>query len=315
VTGEDEFSGVDFDLLADYVGGALDGTPEHGTVATLIARDPAWRTAHDELMQGMTAVRTDLSALGSSSEPMPADLAERLDEAFAAATPRLDPDLATAGPVAIDGELGAPGRPRLEAVRGDASEPHRARVPKKGLRKRRWVAPLAVAAGLLAFVGFGLNYLSGLNRSSSDTAASSSAGRGENAPMMAPGAAGLVAGLPPATDIRSSGTDYQPTMLRGSASAKVQKAAPAPNVATDSAIDPLARLRPADALLGCLGAIAVANGGGTITVQDVDYARFEGTPALVVRFTAANGTWAWASRADCGTQEAGASTLAHAKVG
>jgi hypothetical protein len=307
VTGDDEFSGVDFDLLADYVGGALDGTPEHGRVAALVADDPAWRAAHHELMQGMATVGAELGALGGTPEPMPADLAARLDEAFTTAA-RSDAD-----------ELGAPSRPRLEAVPGGASESRRARVRKNGLAKRRWVAPLAVAAGLIAFVGFGLDYLSGLHRSSSDKAASSSAGRAESAPMMAtdraPGSAGLMAALPPAVDIRSSGTDYHDITLGGPAGASKKALVPAPNAATGSSVDPLARLRPPDALLGCLDEIALQNGAGTITVQSVDYARFDGSPALVVRFTAANGTWAWASRADCGTPAAGASTLDHAKVG
>ncbi|WP_373688915.1 hypothetical protein [Verrucosispora sioxanthis] len=38
-----EFSEVDHDLLADYLGGALDGTPEHAEIARRVAQDPAWR--------------------------------------------------------------------------------------------------------------------------------------------------------------------------------------------------------------------------------------------------------------------------------
>jgi hypothetical protein len=311
VTG-DEFSEVDFDLLADYVGGALDGTPEHARVARLISEDLAWRGAHEDLMRGMTAVRTELGALGRESEPMPADLVVRLDDAFG--TPA---DLAAAGPAAVDGELGAPGR-HLASVPGNASESPRARVRTNGLKRRRWVAPLAIAAGLIAFVGFGLDYLSGQNRGSSDTA-SSSAGRAESAPMMAtdgaPGAAGLVGALPPAADIRSSGTDYRTDTLGNPAAVGKKDFAPAPNAASGNAVDPLARLRPGAELQGCLDAIAGENGAGSITVQSLDYARFDGAPALVVRFTAANGTWAWASGSSCGMTQAGASTLGHAKVG
>jgi hypothetical protein len=35
----------------------------------------------------------------------------------------------------------------------------------------------------------------------------------------------------------------------------------------------------------------------------------------VLRFTAANGTWVWATGAGCGASGAGASTLDRAKVG
>jgi hypothetical protein len=312
----DEFGEVDFDLLADYVGGALDGTPEHATVAALIASEPAWRDAHDELARGMAAVGAALGALGTTAEPMPAEVATRLAEAFAAA-----------GPAADDEELGSPGRRHLSPVPAGAPE-ERASVRKRGPEKRgrrlRWAAPIAVAAAAVAFVGFGLDYLAGRSPDvTSDSAASggasSGAGRAENAPMLAtdqaPAAAG-VAGLPPAGEIRSTGTDYLPTTLAKAGTNDARKLAPAPGgVATDTAADPLARLRPGAGLQACLQAIADAHGAGAITVQSLDYARFTGTPALVVRFTAADGTWAWASGATCGSPGTGAATLGSAKVG
>jgi hypothetical protein len=189
----------------------------------------------------------------------------------------------------------------------------------------RWAAPIAVAAAVIAFVGFGLDYLAGRDSNpTSDSAASSTAGRAENAPMIAtdqaPGlsASGEVAGLPPAGQIRSTGTDYLSTTLAAGAAAPAdsRKVAPAPGgEATNSAVGPLTRLRPGAALLDCLRAIAGEHGAGTITVQSLDYARFEGTPALVVRFTATDGTWAWASGSTCGSPGIGAATLGHAKVG
>ena len=64
-----------------------------------------------------------------------------------------------------------------------------------------------------------------------------------------------------------------------------------PNRAAIGAADPLIRLRPAAALQHCLDAIA----GGQRRRADrgaesVDYARFDGAPALVVRFSAPNGS-------------------------
>ena len=49
-------------------------------------------------------------------------------------------------------------------------------------------------------------------------------------------------------------------------------------------------------------------------MESVDYARFDGAPALIVRFTAANGRWAWASGPACGTPAAGAATLGKVPV-
>jgi hypothetical protein len=49
-------------------------------------------------------------------------------------------------------------------------------------------------------------------------------------------------------------------------------------------------------------------------VQTVDYARYLGNPALVVRFSAANGVWAWASGPGCGAPGAGAAKLAAVQV-
>jgi hypothetical protein len=295
VTGN-EFSEVDFDLLADYVGGALDGTPDHATVADLITRDPAWRTAHDALATGMTAVGTQLSALGAAPELMPADLAVRLEEAFRAEAPA----------------------PRLEPIRGGAARVSTARSRRRSFR---WAVPVAAAAGVLAFAGIGIDYLAGSSNTATDRQTSSAGGaaRAENAPLAASGLP-QVAATPTREQIRSTGTDYDLATLGSGATARAaapagKGATVAPHVADDSAGAPLARLRANDALLGCLNAMATANGAGTITVQTVDYARFRGGPALVVRFSAANGNWAWASGPDCGAPGADAATLASVPVG
>jgi hypothetical protein len=324
----DEFSGVDIDLLADYVGGALDGTPDHATVAGLIARDPAWRAAHDELTEGMTAVGRELGALGATPEPMPAEFAVRLDAAFGAGI---------ADPAPIDPELVTPTVPHLKPVRGDASGRHLTPVPDSGVdrpagernretaakrrRRLRWAVPIAAAAGVLAFAGFGIDYLAGGTKASNDaTTSAGGAARAENAPMIASDQP-QVAAPTAAAQIRSSGVDYDRATLREAATtdalkAPAPKAAPqVPGLATDSAPAPLARLRAPDALTACLDAIAQANGAGTITVQSVDYARFEGNPALVVRFSAANGSWVWASGPACGAPGSGAATVASVPVG
>ena len=347
----DEFGEVDIDLLADYVGGALDGAPEHATVAALIVRDPAWRAAYDALVAGVAAVGSGLAALGATAEPMPADLAARIDAALAApvAGGRDHEIPAETGPgrEAATGRRGKPatGR-RREAATGPSGQAatgpsgEAANRPSGGAatgpsggaattgrrRRMRWAVPVAVAAALLAFAGFWTDYLTG-GTSTTSHGASTAAGRAEGTPLAATdGAPGAQAGppaaaLPPADRIQSSGTDYQPGSLASRAMsatkepATTKQIAPTPGLGTDSAAGSLARLRPAAGLLACLQAIAGGNGAGPITVQLVDYARYAGSPAIVVRFTAANGTWVWASGPDCGAPGAGASRLDAAKVG
>jgi hypothetical protein len=141
-----------------------------------------------------------------------------------------------------------------------------------------------------------------------------------------------VAAAPTGEQILASGVDYQRTTLQqntmrtlagpdataptAASGTTGKKASAAPHeLAKDLAHDALARLRPSEALLACLGAVARENDAGTITVQTVDYARYEGLPALVVRFSAGNGNWAWASGPECGTEAGGAATRGRVQVG
>jgi len=151
VTGA-EFSGVDIDLLADYVGGALDGTPDEAVVAALITEDAAWRDAHALLSDGVAAVTGQLHALGSVAEPMPVDVIARFDAALLTATD---------APEIADPSGGATVAPAVMEPGTDGAAParHLVAVPSgsRGKRARllRWAAPVGIAAGVLAFVGFG----------------------------------------------------------------------------------------------------------------------------------------------------------------
>jgi hypothetical protein len=421
VTGAD-FSGVDIDLLADFIGGVLTGTPEESVVAARIADDPAWQAAYESLGEGMLFVSAELSRLGP--EPMPADLAERLDATLAGfallnaeTTPETASQNTTAGaaqkntesatasaaqaaiqaaaerasgsavqnittqnadagtalnittqyadgsggqraaaqagaeraatgaapaaaedagsgarlgeadaaaavdPAPIAPELVEPGAPRLTLVRGglavDDGAPGVRKTqpePRRG-RRLRWAAPIAVAAGLIAFVGFGLDYLAGRQQDSvsTDSAAGSAAARSV-APNFA--ASGGEATL-------SSGTDYthatlgvdpvQPlTAPLTAPGTPARKTTPEMASGVESALQ---RLTSPSALAECLAAIEQANGGGALSEKSVDYARFDGAPAVIVRFTARNGRWAWASGADCGTPPGDAATLDKVPVG
>ena len=66
-----EFREVDHDLLADYVGGALDGTPERDRVARLVAEDAAWADAHATLAPAMARVHDELTGWGAAAPEMP----------------------------------------------------------------------------------------------------------------------------------------------------------------------------------------------------------------------------------------------------
>jgi anti-sigma factor RsiW len=308
----EEFSGVDIDLLADYVGGALSDDDE-ATVARLIADDPRWQEAYETIAPGMASVQASLQEF--ESEPMPADVIARLDAALASPI---------AEPTPIEPALVTPAEPHLEPVRsGDrhlTAVPGDSSTPARRRRRLRWAAPIAAAAGVLAFAGIGIDYLA-TNDSPQSTSDSSAAGSAaENAPMIASDSAGGLVPAPSDKQILASGTDYLRATL-GARSGQVM-GAPAESsesrkstgLSTDAAPE-LQRLRPRAALTACLEAIAQENNGGPITVETVDYARFEGSPAVVVRFSAGGQSWAWASGPECGTPAAEADRLFRVRVG
>jgi hypothetical protein len=294
VTGA-EFRGVDLDLLADYIGGALVGTPDESVVTTLIADDPAWRSAYESLSGDMAAVEAELGRF--EAEPMPDDIAVRLDAALAQATEK----------------------PQLTLIHGDGAS----HVREK--RKLRWVTPIAIAAGAVAFVGFGLDYLAGIERGSADKASTSSAGGTGQDRQETAEAPALSGTQPESTEpydaqdgstgktappqLLFTGRDYTKATLDGVA--QQQPLAASGTSAPTRALD---RLAPSLGLQQCLDKIAEANGAGAIRAETVDYAKFEGEPAIVVRFTAKNGTWVWASGPACGTPDGGADTRAKVPV-
>lgn len=338
-----EFSEVDHDLLADYVGGALDGTPDEAVVTALIAGDPAWRTAHDSLTVAVAAVGADLRALGATPERMPDDIAARITAALATATAT---GTGTASTNA-DGHRGAgeaaagsgDRKRHLSLVPGGATAAARpATVRRRPLLRR--AAPIATAAAVLAFAGVGVERLWGAgNDGQADRAATSAADPAaqaparENAPMLASEApesttaaagAGLLAAAPPPEGIVTSDRDYRGETLAGLA-APLDSAAPDRNKqapaspgeirAQERVSAPgLQRLGDPAALQECLQAIARELDRGPITVGTAEYARFEGAPALIVRFTA-DREWAWAAGPECGAPGRGADTLARVPVG
>jgi hypothetical protein len=325
VTGA-EFSEVDIDLLADYVGGALDGTPDETLVTTLIAENPVWRNAHAQLSGGVAAVTGQLRTLGSVAEPMPAEIFARIDSALTAAAAD-----ATGGTLTsiADSSSGVTAGPAAMEPGTDGAAPdrHLVAVPSgsRGRRARRlrWAAPVGIAAGVLAFLGFAFQQFSGAD--SADT--TSAAGSAADAPQAN---SGQELGSPNAApQILGSGTNYRRDTLGSAAmttmlgeepardsSTDARKAVPDVGASAEVAADPaLRRLRAQEELRACIEAIAAQHGVGPITPQTIDYARFDGAPAMIVQFTADGESWVWAVGPACGTRGVGADTRASVKVG
>ncbi|MDG6101266.1 hypothetical protein Daura_51380 [Dactylosporangium aurantiacum] len=259
------FSDADFDLLADFVGGALDGTPAADDVRRLISTDQGWAEAYGALVTAEVAVRDQLTELGAAPVPVPADVEQRLNAALQAAV--LAP---------------ASGAPVLDLAR--AREARRRRT-------QRWVIGLATAAAVLVCGGLGIRVAIDQQSANLDTATSASdGGKGEAAPQQLPPTSGGTR-----TSTRSdaalvaSGQDYGP----GTVGQLAQASPPAPAIAGEGSgsadlsksskpnavPEQLRRLQDPVARAACLNAV-VGEYGGQVAL--VDYARFEGRPALVV---------------------------------
>nr|MDT0663106.1 hypothetical protein [Micromonospora sp. DSM 115978] len=353
-----QFREVDPDLLADYVGGALAGTPAEATVDRLVTEDPDWEHAYADLVRATDAVRLDLADWGAEPEPMPADVADRLTAALrdsaAPESPRDSADLHgvadllgvvdrpdAAGSQSDTGPF-RPGKPAPDRVTGpgrrsasgvpDQTRPGGARNRGTAPGRRRWsrlAGPVAVAAAVAAFAGFGMSRLVA-PQSSSDSAVTSQRGgssSGDSAPESATGVGPPRAlSEPSAERLLASGTNYTPANLAGLAGDLDRQAGD--DVATRSAPttgsedsgggtpNALARLTDRTALSGCLDAVAVEHDRGALTVEVVDYAAFEGTPALVIRYLDdEGGRWALVAGPACGLPGSGADTRYRAQVG
>jgi hypothetical protein len=287
VTGH-EFSEVDFDLLADYVGGALDGTPDEAVVARRVAQEPGWTEAHAALSAATGSVRAGLASWGESAEPMPAEVADRIA-------------------AALEQE---PQGPALSLVPDDPDEPRRT-VTRARRRLPAWAAPAAIAAGVAALAGLGLSQASNLSDGSDDGAAGTTA----DAPAL-----GNAEAAPGVLQVAESGRDYrQLADARAPAMAASSQQARAQDEEQDTFSSPLTaldRLRDPAALAACIRAIAEAHPPGVTSVEVVDLATFEGSPAAVVFFTDRLGArWVWASGPECGLAARGADTRGSAKIG
>jgi hypothetical protein len=314
---------IDHDRLADFVGGALDGTPDATAVRTLIETDPGWAAAHADLVAASAAVSADLRSFGSRPNAVPEDVAARLDGLFrrlesdpraateartvtggeqpgSVRTGRADGASARSGGVTASG----PGGPGGPARRGPGGTGPGRRTPA---RRAKWAAGLAAVAAVIA-VGVGFVSMVPIQGSDEATSGAADSAGGAAAPQSA-------GGPPPI----ASGRDYQPGSFAGLGSGQRPQAAP-PGQADASArqgsvaggepfssredanVPPeLIRLTGPAARQDCLDAIMRMHGGVPTVVE---YARFTGRPALVVLLEGA-GTgdgrqWIVVAGPDCG---------------
>ncbi|MEH1164914.1 hypothetical protein V6V47_05975 [Micromonospora sp. CPCC 205539] len=306
----EEFREVDDDLLADYLGGALDGTPQHAEIARLVDVDPAWAQAYALLAPALTKVHADLARWADPSPELPPEFADRLAAALAGVPADRNATSAdVASPVVVPSQGGGSRRP---------TEPGPATPTGPGRRRRRWArrgAPVvAVAAVAVVAVGLGLNR----SMTNSDTA-------GTSALTQAEGAAARTTG-----PTLRSGTNYSPETLGEAAKAgspDEQRASGSPGEQprvdaeggsrpTPTGLDSLARLTAEAALTVCLTDIAAEHRVGPLVFEVIDYAAFQSMPALVVRFTdAAGARWAWVSGPECGLPGSGSDSRYSARVG
>lgn len=323
-----EFRAVDPDLLADYLGGVLDGTPDEAVVARLVAEDPSWRAAYGELSAAVSTVRDDLAGWGAVPVTMPDELAVRISSALTRAGGTLP------GPRSTLTHAGRalPG-PRSTGPRGRGA----------ATRQRRWsrlATPVAVAAAVAVAVGVGVSQLAGVQSTQNDSAASTefseSGGHdagGQPAPTSAeqpqiaaaePTAPPQVLRAPSAERLIASGTDYTPESLGQLLLQHGRAGSPGPSTAPDAHRAPgqpptvtgLGRLADPAALTGCLEAVATVHANGPIAVDVIDYATFESTPALVLVLVDGVGErWVWVTGPACGEPTAGPDTRYRSRVG
>ncbi|MEU8180553.1 hypothetical protein AB0B85_25115 [Micromonospora sp. NPDC049044] len=330
------FRGVDDDLLADYLGGALDGTPQQEEVARLVATDPAWAEAHALLAPALAEVRAELTRWAEPSPQMPQAIADRLGAALVELGPMVadtSTDEDTAATADADRPATSPVVPMQGGARRRPAGPAPAGSGRSSTgpgRRAGWIrrgAPVAAAAIAVVAVALGLNQLS--MRAGDDTAGTSAMERPANAPA---GAAAPAAARTTGPALRS-GTNYTPQTLGNAVDVDGETLA-SPGRATGDAAgsppelgtgerrpspdgsDQLARLTTDAALSTCLADVAAEHGSAPLTVEMIDYARFQGEQALVIRFTDATGSrWAWVSGPECGVPGSGSDSRYSARVG
>jgi hypothetical protein len=316
--------GVDWDLLADHLGGALAGTPEQGRVAHLIATDPGWARAAARLGGALDAVAGDLHAV-APPPAMPDDVAARLDSVLRTLPP--DPSAGIAGPP-------RPARPRRSESPGPPGHRPPARRPEAGppsraarrRRRNRWSALLAAAAGVAAFAAIGLGPLGLADGITADFSGGDDGAEEADAPADGGGDADdPAAPLEGAPDSQAEAAPDSEGVTRPPMAASGQNYQPgSPDLVDEAAPGNLAPIAPdvqqerpdqrvpiggevPDELATlwadpdpCLRAVHAGYRPDPVEIQLVDFARFEDRPALVIWLTADGNREVLVTGPDCG---------------
>jgi len=258
-------SDVDLDRLADFADGLLDPGPA-AEVAAKVRTDPAWASALAALRTANTEVSRSLRNL--PAVPMPELVAARLDRALRAEA---------------TGTGTAPGTGTTAAATAGGAV-----VPLASRRTRRWPRVLAATAGVAAAavaVGFAVVATGGFPNA--DRAATTAGGAGTSKSGSELGYTESLTGV----RVVASGRDYTAATVAGAGLAAAPLAPGAAGTAAGTPYD--AAPGPADARVpadlsalaappgrdACLRAVVAQFGGVPVLV---DYARFDGRPALVI---------------------------------
>lgn len=261
----------ELDRLADYTAGALTGV-EADEVARLIQTDDRWAAAHAELLAAQPSVSAALRTAATTPVAMPPEVAARLDAALAAA--RVDHHRTT-----------------KHRATGRRSRPQPVRPGTRPGRRSR-LSPLLVrvAAGVIALAAVGGGVTAVALRTGLPGVSDAAMDAREEMPYadQEVGAPSVTADMATGADflILASGTDYTTASLRDlvfpsavpppAPKSKSDREAELSRLAVD---DSLAEIASPDGLTGCLDAVRRAYPG---VIRVVDFARFEGTPAVVI---------------------------------
>jgi hypothetical protein len=291
---------VDWDLLADHLGGALAGTADERRVADLIATDPAWARAATDLSAALAAVATDLRRLPAPA--MPDDVVARLEDTLHSAGRR------------PAGSHVAMGRSPRAAPTGGSRRPP-ARSASRRRRVTRWGSGVAVAAALVAFVAFGISNLGGMLVGGQDDSGGIATDGGDQ--EAAPGQPRLAADQP---RVLASGHNYGRGELSQRAGAPLDAPTdplgpldhPGPAGAPDADAEDAQGLVP-EGLRHlwplpdeCLSAVVASYLPETVRPEMADFAYFEGQPSIVIWVTTEqDAIWVSVVGPGCGTAAAG----------
>lgn len=189
-------------------------------------------------------------------------------QALAGAQPRVDAALAGLGPATMPQDVAD----RLDsALAGETGPADRGTAKVIDIsRRRRWTRLAAGTTAAAAAVAAIFAGVVALSNSGGYNAATSNGAPQPKSPALALGQPSVL----------HSGKDYTPRTLGGggASTSTDSQTAPRPD-AQNAAGDNLSRLNDQAALGQCLAAIVAVHGG---TPSVVDYARFDGEPALVV---------------------------------